>query len=166
MQWEKGPAGNYLLVEDGKSLANVSINHGSSVFRISSPTTKRAFLLHKEGFWKNKIALKNEYGHKLGQLYPSKWHNGGILELEGKKFRYQFRNNPLVEIVILNETGTDELVVCGLQGEAGKAVGLRLSKPGELADADLQYILFALAWYMFLPIAQENIPAYGLLPTG
>jgi hypothetical protein len=166
MQWEKGPTGNYLLVEDSKTLATVSINHGSSIFRISSPVTQRALLLHKEGFWKNKIALKNEYGHKLGQLYPAKWNDdGGMLELEGKKFRYKLRNNPLAEIVVLDETGTIELLTCGLH-TSGNETGLRLNKNGQFADADLQYILFALAWYIFLPIAQENIPGYALSAAG
>jgi hypothetical protein len=165
MQWEKGPSGNYLLVEDGAILATVSINHRSHSFRIACPASKRVLLLHKAGFWRHRTVLKNEYGHKIGQRYPAKPNNGGVLEFEGKRFRYKLHKTPLAEIVVLNEAGTVALLTCGLgTNTTGTVPPFKTNET--MADAEEQYLLFALAWYLFSPVVPQSTPAHALSAAG
>lgn len=165
MQWKKSATGQsqaYLLMEGENTLVNISINHGSAILRATCQSFQRVFLIRKEGFWKNKTVIKNEYGHKLGQLYYPKWQeNNGVVEFEDKKFQYSLKNNPLAAIEVYNEGEASPIVACGLDSKNGQTT-VQLTRDGGFANTDLQYILFALTWYLFLPIAQENVVAYAM----
>lgn len=165
MQWKKittGIAQTYQLIEGNSTLATISINHGSSILRTMCQSIQRVFFIHKEGFWKNRTVLKNEYGQKIGKLYYEKAHaDMGIVEIEDKKFQYTFRNNPLAEISVYKEGGSQPVVACGLTTKEGQTT-VKLTRYGNFADADMQYILFALSWYLFLPIAKENTLTYAM----
>jgi hypothetical protein len=165
MQWKlisSSPSNVYQLVEGDTILLTLTINYKSSSLRAECTTSKRAFFIHKEGLWKNKTVLKNEYGYKIGQMYYEKWHSdNGIVEIDDKKFRYIYRNNPLAEIAIFNEGETEPLVACGLATVAGQTT-VKINKDGEFEDADMKYMLFALTWYLFLPVAQDNTLALAM----
>jgi hypothetical protein len=165
MQWKKitaGVAQTYQLIEGNNTLVTISINHGSSILRAMSKSIQRVFFIHKEGFWKNRTVLKNEYGQKIGKLYYEKSHaDTGIVEIEDKKFQYAFRNSPLAEIAVFNEGETNPVVACGLATKDGQTM-VKLNRDGNFADKDMQYILFALSWYLFLPVAQEHTLAYAV----
>lgn len=164
MQWKKiaaGVAQTYQLIEGNHTLATISINHGSSILRTMCQSIQRVFFIHQEGFWKNRTVLKNEYGQKIGQLYHEKAHaNTGVVEIEDKKFQYAFSNNPLAEIAVYNEGESSPIVACGLTAKEGQPM-VKLTRDGNFADSDILYILFALSWYLFLPIAQENTVSYA-----
>ncbi len=165
MQWKQVstiPSHVYQLTEGDKVLLTLTINYKSSGLRAECKSSQRAFFIHKEGIWKNKTVLKNEYGYKIGQMYYEKWHaDNGIIEIDGRKFRYLYRNNPLAEIAIFNGDETEPVVACGLAAEAGQTT-VRVSQDGDFEDADMKYMLFALTWYLFLPMAQENTVDFAL----
>ncbi len=165
MQWKlisSSPSHVYQLVEGDKTLLTLTINYKSSSLRAECTSAKRAFFIHKEGIWKNRTVLKNEYGYKIGQMYYEKWHSdNGIVEIDDKKFRYLFRNNPLAEIAIFNEGETEPIVACGLATVAGQTT-VKINQDGDFEDADIKYMLFALTWYLFLPVAQENTLAFSM----
>lgn len=164
MQWKKiaaGVAQTYQLIEGNNTLATISINHGSSILRTMCQSIQRVFFIHQEGFWKNRTVLKNEYGQKIGKLYYEKAHaDTGIVEIEDKKFQYTFKNNPLAEIAVYEEGDNKPVVACGLTVKEGQTA-VKLTSGGRFVNEDIQYILFALSWYLFLPIAQENTLTYA-----
>jgi hypothetical protein len=165
MQWKQvssSPSHVYHLTEGDKVLLTLTINYKSSSLRAECTSAKRAFFIHKEGIWKNRTVLKNEYGYKIGQMYYEKWHSdNGIVEIDDKKFRYLFRNNPLAEIAVFNEGETEPVVACGLATVSGQTT-VKINHNGEFEDADMKYMLFALTWYLFLPVAQENTVALAM----
>jgi hypothetical protein len=165
MQWKKitaGVAQTYQLIEGNNTLVTISINHGSSILRAMSKSIQRVFFIHKEGFWKNRTVLKNEYGQRIGKLYYEKSHaDTGIVEIEDKKFQYTFRNGPSAEIAVFTEGETNPVVACELVANEGQTM-TKLNRDGNFADRDMQYILFALSWYLFLPVAQKHDLAYAV----
>jgi hypothetical protein len=95
-------------------------------------------------------------------MYYEKWHSdNGIVEIDDKKFRYLFRNNPLAEIAIFNEGEREPVVACGLATVSGQTT-VKINHDGEFEDADMKYMLFALTWYLFLPVAQENTVDFAM----
>ncbi len=165
MQWKKIGAGvrhTYQLTEGNHTLATISINHGSSVLRTMCQSIQRVFFIHKEGFWKNRTVLKNEYGQKMGNLYYEKVPTDkGIVEIDNRRFQYAFSNSSLAEITVYNEGEQAPLLACSLAPEEGQTM-IEPAKQQHFANADLQYLLFALTWYLFLPAAQENGMASAL----
>ena len=69
MKWtlvdSQHPRYKYQLSLDDKQLLNTSIDMSSGSIRIGDSHHKRVFLIYKEGFLKNKIVLRNEYGVAL-----------------------------------------------------------------------------------------------------
>jgi hypothetical protein len=165
MQWKQVSSGSahvYHLADGDNILLTLTINYKSSSLRAECASAKRAFFIHKEGIWKNRTVLKNEYGYKIGQMYYEKWHSdNGIVEIDEKKFRYIFRNNPQAEIAIFNEDETEPVVICGLATVTGQTT-VKINRDGEFEDADMKYMLFALTWYLFLLTAQENTVDFAM----
>jgi hypothetical protein len=159
MQWKQvstNPLHVYHLTEGDNVLLTLTINYQSSSLRAECKSSKRAFFIHKEGLWKNKTVLKNEYGYKIGQMHYEKWYaDNGTIEIEDRKFRYLYRNNPMAEIAIFNGDETEPVVACGLAAVSGQTT-VKVSQDGDFEDVDMKYMLFALTWYLFLPVAQES----------
>jgi hypothetical protein len=164
MHWivkSKNPLEVYELREDASVKLTYSVNPKLSSFRADCKTTKRNFFIEREGFWGNKVVLKNEYGVAMGRLLHARWWgNEGTIELDGEKFRYRYRNNPMSEIVFYKTNPEEPLLACGLIGHHG-TTDVKLHKGRELPADDLTYLLFALSWYLFLPVAKEHVVEYA-----
>jgi len=87
----------------------------------------------------------------LAKVYPEKWYsNTSVLEYKGTNYRLQLRNRNLAEYAVMRD-GQDIL-----------AYGLFLDKrktEGRISDAGIKsdYFFDALLWYLFAPIAVENM---------
>jgi hypothetical protein len=136
----------------GGRCANLSTDRGQQYLGYHQHQPR---LLHIAGH-------EQKHGQKIGKLYYEKSHaDTGIVEIEDKKFQYAFRNSPLAEIAVFNEGETNPVVACGLAAKDGQTM-VKLTRDGNFADRDMQYILFALSWYLFLPVAQEHTLAYAV----
>jgi len=149
----------YELWHADKKLLSLEFHPFTNSARIQYEDTKRVFNLRKEGFLRNKTVLRNEYGIRIGQLGTDKARPGeGTIELNEKKFNYTLQNNPLSELVIRSEENKP-LIVCGLASEYGRAaVELSRHQPGNAEH----FLLMALCWYLFLPVAKEKVEEYAL----
>lgn len=143
----------YELYDDEKPVLTLSINYKTSIFRAECKWGKRVFFINKEGIWKDKTVLKNEYGVVFGKASYEKWHSDkGAVEIDNKKFNYTFKNNPTAELVFYKNNPDKPVLTCKLKPEKG-TVKIKSEK---LDEGDNKYFLFALSWYLFLPIAMEN----------
>lgn len=81
--------------------------------------------------------------------YTEKWYaNSTIIEYKGKKLVLKIRNNPLAEYVLYDVN--KEILAYRLETVSGKA---EVKIKSNTSDYMFDYLL----WYVFLPIAQENI---------
>jgi hypothetical protein len=155
----------YDLFEGDKLLLTVSINYKTSTFRAECRTDKRVFFINKTGFWKRKTVLQNEYGITIGKLFYEKWYSHiGKIEIDGELFNYTFHNNPLVELIFYKDDPGQPLVSCGLVANNGR-INTKMRRSDVLEEGDNKYFLFALCWYLFLPISQENNPELLMSPA-
>jgi hypothetical protein len=158
MNWKQihseSPHEQYELWHDEKKLLSLEYHSFTSSARIEYEDTRRVFLLRKEGLLRNRIALRNEYGVRIGRLtFDKSKPNEGLLELDNKKFSFGMQNGEKGGLEIRSEDN-QPLVHCGM-GSDQKVTTSRV--PGQAEN----FLLMALCWYLFLPQAEglKLIPA-------
>jgi len=150
----------YELWHNEKKLLTLDFHPFTNSARIEYAREKRVFLIRKEGFLRNKTVLRNEYGIRIGQLgFDKNKASEGTIDLEGEKFFYSIQNNPHNELVIYKETKDHPFVVCGLKAKDGNH-SVEFNKNNQLKPSQ-HFLLMALCWYMFLPVAKENMVEYS-----
>lgn len=181
MRWETVNSTNnheiYHLYKNDKKILTLSINPFSNSARVECEKQKRVFLIRKEGFRRNKTVLRNEYGIKIGELGQENKVN--FIDVNEERFFYSIENNPLAELVLYKETKEKPFVTCGLSTKkvspddprlndsVGQAIGMenaavKFSKDKILSETAHPGLLMALCWYMFLPVAKENVTEFAL----
>lgn len=164
MKWEiassKANQEIYELWHNDKKLLTVDFHPFTNAARVEYAAEKRVFMIRKEGFRRNRTVLRNEYGVRIGQIGTERSNAiEGTIELNDEKFSYHIQNNPLTEIVIYRDTPDKPFVVCGLRSDNGNT-SVQLSKESQLSTSQ-HFLLMALCWYMFLPVAKENMLEYA-----
>ncbi|MBL7747013.1 MAG: hypothetical protein JNM19_06270 [Chitinophagaceae bacterium] len=162
MRWETSSGTNnnevYKLYKGEKKLLTLTINPFSNSARVECEGEKRIFLIRKEGFRKNKTVLRTEYGFKIGELgIENKEH---FITVNDQRFYYTIQNNPLAELILYKESKETPFVACGLSAEEGDT-SVRFSKDSTLNNEPHPGLLMALCWYMFLPVAKENVVEFA-----
>ncbi len=156
MRWETVTSTSnnevYHLYKDDKKILTLAFNPFSNSARVECEKQKRVFLVRKEGFLRNKIVLRNEYGIKIGELGHDKEN---FIDVNEERFYYTIRNNPLAELVLYKESEDRPFVTCGMSTKEGDTA-VTFTKDKKLSDTTHPGLLMALCWYMFLPVAKEN----------
>ena len=148
------------LWHDDKKLLSLDFHPGTNSARVQYAGEKRVFLIRREGFLRNKTVLRNEYGIRIGQLSHEKSNaDEGIIELNDEKFFYEVRKNPLAELVIYRSVKIKPFVVCGLKPGSGNTF-IQFSKANTFSTTQ-HFLLMALCWYMFQPVAKQNTLEYA-----
>lgn len=136
----------YELWHNNRKLLSLEYHPFTSSARIEYEDTRRVFLLRKEGLLRSSIALRNEYGYRIGKLvYDKNSHSQGVLELDDKKFTFGMRGDDGPGLVIWSENN-EPLVQCGMASEGEENPS---REPGQAEN----FLLMALCWYLFLPQA-------------
>ncbi len=162
MKWDLTTTGSgnevYTLYKDEKKVLTVTLNPFSNTARVECEKEKRIFLIRKEGLRRNKTVIRSEYGIKIGELGNE---NGTqYIHVNNERIFYSTRNNPLAELVLYKETPADPLVSCGIKTDnTDTAISFR--KESSLSSTSHPGLLMALCWYMFLPVAKENVAEYA-----
>ena len=162
MRWENLSSTSnqevYQLWHKDKQVLTLTLHPFSNTARVESAAEKRVFLIRKEGFLRNKVVLRNEYGIKIGELGLEK-NKENFIDVNNERFYYSIGNNPLTELILYKETKEQPLIVCGLNVDKGNtAVHFKKNKTEETPHPEL---LMALCWYMFLPVAKENVAEFA-----
>lgn len=158
MRWETVTSTStnevYHLYKDDKKILTLVFNPFSNSARVECEKQKRVFLIRKEGFMRNKIVLRNEYGVKIGELGHENKEN--FIDVNDERFYYTIHNNPLAELVLYKESKDRPFVTCGLSAKEGNKA-INFAKDKNLAATSHPGLLMALCWYMFLPVAKERV---------
>ena len=162
MRWETiaSNSGNeiYHLYKDDKKLLTLTLNPFSNSARVECEKEKRVFLIRKEGFRRNKVVLRSEYGVKIGELGQENKEN--FIVVNEERFYYTTKNNPLAEMVLYKESKEKPFVTCSLTVNEG-TTDVLFSKDKGLSATSHPGLLMALCWYMFLPVAKENVVEFA-----
>ena len=160
MRWESSKTESnhelYRLYRDEKQLLTLNFNPFSNSARVDCEKEKRVFLIRREGFLRNRIVLRNEYGVKIGELGAE--NRQQFIAINGERIFYTIINNPLAELVLYTSTPDQPLLRCGLEAVDGNT-GVYFRKDSIQEQLPHPGLLMALCWYMFLPVAKENVLA-------
>lgn len=153
----------YILWNNGRKLVTLAFNSSSNAARIEYAGEKRVFLVRKEGFLKNKIVLRNEYGVRLG--YIGSENNGDFISMNSERFFYSVNNIEHPAFVIYKDTKEDPITVCELNVDDKDTI-INLSGTS-LKDNIKSTLLMILGWYLFAPekttaAAREKAFEYSL----
>ena len=160
MRWENASATDnneiYHLWNKDRKLLTLTFHPFSNSARVECAEEKRVFLIRREGFFRNKTVLRNEYGIKIGELGQE--NEANFIDVNGERFYYHVHNNPLAELVLYKESKERPVIVCGLNVNNGKTA-VHVEKKKETVSQP--GLLMALCWYMFMPVAKENVPEFA-----
>lgn len=162
MRWETDKSTSehevYHLKKDNKKLLSLTFNPFSKSARVECNSEKRVFLIRQEGFLRNKTAIRNEYGIKIGEF----GHENGeyFIVVNDERFYYGIQNSPLAKLILYKESVEHPIVSCGLDTN-GKNPDVQFTKDKNLAAMTHPGLLMALCWYMFLPVAKENVAEFA-----
>ncbi|NOT52409.1 MAG: hypothetical protein HOP10_14155 [Chitinophagaceae bacterium] len=162
MRWEIASTDTkkevYHLFKNDKKILTLVINPFSHTARVECDNEKRVFQIRNEGFLRNKVTLRNEYGIKIGELGQENKEN--FIDVNDERFYYDIHNNPLAELILYKGSKEKPFVTCGLSSKEGSAA-INFKKDKSLSSASHPGLLMALCWYMFLPVAKENVVEYA-----
>src|SRR5258706_12578618 len=117
MNWETVTTGighkAYALWKDGHKLLTMGFQASSNFVKIESEGEKRAFTIRYEGFLKNKMVMRNEYGVRIG--YVSNENKENLIEFNDKKLYYIITNEKEPKVIIYKESPDTPLAVCDLK---------------------------------------------------
>ncbi len=160
MRWENASSSSnsevYHLWHNDKKLLTLTLHPFTNSARVECAEEKRIFLIRREGFFRNKTILRNEYGVKIGELGLE--NEARFIEVNDERFYYQIKNNPLAQMVLYKESKKKPAVVCDLNIKNG-STSVRFQKNKELIFESS--LLLALCWYMFLPMTKEKMAEFA-----
>ena len=141
----------YELWHNDEKLLRLEYHPFTNSARIEYEDTRRVFILRREGLLRNKTVLRNEYGIRIGQLGYEK--NGeGTIELNEDRFSFTLGNDPQSRLVIRADKEGETELVCGLTTQNGTP-SVQWRKKAHHVE---QFLLLALCWYLYLPVAKEK----------
>lgn len=149
----------YELYKDDEKRLTLIYNPFSNSARVECNKEKRVFLVRKEGFRRNKTVIRNEYGIKIGELGQE--NKKMFIDVNSERIFYNTRNHPLAELILFKDDPQQPFVSCGLTTRSGMA-DVYFKKDKTLGEMPHPGLLMALCWYMFLPVAKENVAAFAL----
>jgi len=146
----KKSEGKFSLIVDNTAIGNMEISSKTTISKAICTLGEQKFTIQKTGFWKNNREVLDNSGQIIAKIYNEKWFaSSSILDYKNKKYKIVSRNNPLVELVILEQE--IELLAYGLKTEK-KEIKVQISMNKKTTDLLFDFIL----WYLFAPIIAEN----------
>jgi hypothetical protein len=149
-EWVKNTDSQYSLSVEEKKMGDMDFHLNSLSSKAVCTFGEQELKIKRTGFWKSNIEITDSQDAILLKTYPEKWYaNTSVIEYDNKKYKLVVRNNPLAEYAI-TENG-EELLAYGLS-TADKKIAVSITTTG---NAPL--IFDFLLWYLFLPVANENM---------
>lgn len=141
MKWlQEGTVANpeiFTLWEQDQKLLTLKFHVSTNSARIEYSDKQRVFLIRKEGFFKNKIVLRNEYGIQLSKIVIE--NRDKILVFNKTRFNY-FIQRPYPPRLSVNNYLSGEPVVNCIVPENAL----------ELNDFIQSGLVLATCWYIFI----------------
>lgn len=167
MEWirtTEHPLVRYVLVDDTREVAELTVDYRSAPLRAACAAPAGPFLIDREGAWKNRVIVRSPYGGRLAALQPERWysHTWTIADDNGGgAVRMRWRNNPLAELAFFaGDDSETPLLTYGLKA-TGHTPRVEIGQGAALHGHALREVLICLGWYLFLPVAQENVVEFA-----
>lgn len=135
----------YHLYKEDKVILRLTLHPFSNTARVECEKQKRIFLIRKEGFRRNKIVLRTEYGIRIGELGQENGNH--YININDERFFYAQPEDSKSELVLFKESPDNPFVTCSLDN---------FKKDKQLSGTSHPGLLIALCWYMFLPMTREE----------
>jgi len=152
MNWETvtSELGNkvYALWNNGRKLLTFAPSSDSNFVKIECGGEKRFFQIRYEGFRKNRIVMRNEYGVKIGRVITENKEN--MIELNDNKYFFSIDDNNGGNITIYEGSKEKPLAVCSMNTKPDNAMLRSLRK-----NTDQHSLLLALCWYLFASVTNN-----------
>jgi len=148
----------YHLTDNGDTRVVVKYNPVQQSARVTVGDMHRLFFIEHTGSFTGKYLFKNEYGMEVGWMSNDKRGNEGSITIESQQYIFKIDNNPPATLTIYDSSKQQALAGCGL---ATNISGTSLSLAAQHTHAGTHYLLLSLCWFLFLPIAKENIVHYA-----
>ncbi len=150
-EWKKISEGKYSFFKHENEIGQLTIHtkffQKSAEFEIDG----YYYQLKHTGFWSNNIEISDSSGKVVLSTYKEKWYsNATTISFESRKLTLNIRNNPLAEYAILD--GENEILSYGLKVH-DKQVVTKI----QTSLHHKSYLLDFYLWYLFAPIARENM---------
>ena len=139
----------YALWNNGRQLLTMASASGSNFVRLECEGMKRTFQIRYEGFRKNRIVMRNEYGVRIGQVKTDNKEN--FIELNDQKYFFLKKDDG--KISIFDETRENEVASCVLNNDTEK------NKFQGIKNFESQHgLILALCWYLFAAVTPQLNP--------
>ena len=149
--WIKNQDNSFTFFSGENEIGNMNFRFSSADKTISFNIGQKHFSIERKGFWGNILLVTDTEEQEILKVYPEKWYaNHWMVNYDGKNYQLLVRNNPLAEYVISD--GKKQILAYGLKPNGGK-VQAKITAAVDQSD----FILDFLIWYLFAPVAQENI---------
>lgn len=132
---------SYELKENGDTVLEIRYKPDMHTARVVTHQERRVLIIENEGLLRIKMAIKNEYGIRIGSLvYDNFSDTHGSVEIENFKFRFLIQHSPVPELHIYK--GRRNLIYsCQLSFDDNN------SKEAKTQSASF---IIAVSWYLFL----------------
>lgn len=145
----------YELWDEDQKRIKLEFNQFSQTAQILCLNSRRVFKIEKEGFLRNRIVFKNEYGVKIGDVSDENWlKHEGIVNLNGDKLYFTTHCEEENTLLLYRKEPQKPLMQCGIMLNNGKN-HFKLHKHSE-ADK-YPALLIALVWYLVLTTSEKTI---------
>lgn len=151
--WVKIGTSKYKFLVDHKEIGTLDISLSSTDSKAIAKINNNEFIIRRTGFWKTVVEITDQNNILIAKVFPEKWYaNSLTLDFNSSKYKLLIRNNPLAEYAILNQNKV--ILAYGLNtGNDNGMVNLKITN----SEGNNHYILDMLLWYLFVPIAAENM---------
>ena len=149
--WMTIGQGEYAFLSFDQEVGTMHIERGTLERKAICQIGNDTFTIRRKGFWGTNLEVLDQQGIEVARLYAEKWFaNHFKLEFEGKTYKIVVRNNPMAEYAIIEDNQV--ILAYGLDTNEGSVV-VRINS----YLAPEQRFFDFLLWYLFLPIATENM---------
>jgi hypothetical protein len=150
-QWFRRSERIFEFSTDGVVIGTMEIVHGKSNSRAICAIGALEFTIKPTSALTTSIDIADIGGEPIAIVRTEHWYSDhSIMEFEGKKYILRLHNDPLATwSVFLNEK---KVLSYGLHSSSGK-LSINIKGSEEPNSPILDFVL----WYLFLPIAMENV---------
>ncbi|MBK7433373.1 MAG: hypothetical protein IPI66_05290 [Chitinophagaceae bacterium] len=137
------------LWSEDQKLALIEFSKNTQMARMDSNAGRRIFFFEKKGMLTHRAIIKNEYGIHMGKVEEERPGSGkGHLELDGKRYHYQFSQTDHAELKLFEDENQRELLTCNFNAFHTGFIKIR-----SLFDTKIPNLVLALCWYLVQPHA-------------
>jgi len=143
---------SYQLKENDNTVLEIRYKPEMHTARVVTHHERRVLIIENEGLLRIKMAIKNEYGVRIGSLTFDNFSDAhGSVEIEDTKYRFAIQYAPVPELHIYK--GRRNLIYnCQLSFEDNNL------KAPKLQSASL---IIAVSWYLFLKDGIKEKPVFN-----